>query len=90
MNDKSIEQIAHDLEERVPSGKSAFLVIVDKETSEASISVKDMNDAHMLATLIHIYKTISPFGRDLAKIAIKKIDCETASQESGSLKINLN
>lgn len=90
MNDKNTEQIAHNLAEQVPSDKSAFLVIVDKETSEASISAKNINGAHMLAALIFIYKTISPTGRDLAKIAIKSIDCETASQESESLKINLN
>lgn len=89
MNDNVTEQIARNLMKQVPSDKDAFFVVVDKETSNAAISV-NMSEAGLVSTLMHIYKTISPLGRELAKKAIKNIDWETASQESGSLKINLN
>lgn len=89
MNDNVTEQIARNLMKQVPSDKEAFLVVVDKETHNASISV-NMGEAGMVSTLIHIYKTISPLSRDCAKILIKNVDCETDSQESESLKINLN
>lgn len=89
MNNNVTKQIILNLAEQIPSDKEYFLVLVDKETSNASISI-GMREVSMVSTLIHIYKTISPIGRDLAKIAIKNIDCETASQESESLKINLN
>lgn len=91
MENKKTEQIACDLVEQVPSDKAAFIAVVDKESSEASISVKDMNDMFLLATLIHIYKVISPPGRGFAKIAIKNIDGETSKAESEPMaKINLN
>lgn len=89
MNDKSIEQIARNLKEQVPSDKEVFLVVVDKETSNAAISVY-MSEAGLVSTLMHIYKTISPLGREVAKKAIENEDCKTDSQESESLKINLN
>ena len=89
MNYNVTEQIAHNLMKQVPSDKEAFFVVVDKETSNAAISV-NMREAGLVSTLIHIYKAISPLGRDVAKIAIKNEDCKTDSQEGGSLKINLN
>lgn len=89
MNDKSTGQIVQNLAKQVPSDKSYFLVVVDKETQEASISV-GMSEANLISTLIQIYKTISPLGRDCAKMVIKNMDCETDSQDSESLKINLN
>lgn len=89
MNDKSTGQIVQNLAKQVPSDKSYFLVVVDKEIQEASVSA-DMSEANLVSTLIQIYKTISPLGRDCAKIAIKNMDCKTDSQESESLKINLN
>lgn len=87
MNDKSTGQIVQNLAKQVPSDKSYFLVVVDKEIQEASVSAY-MSEANLVSTLIQIYKNISPLGRDCAKIAIKNIDCEAANQES--LKINLN
>lgn len=87
MNDKSTGQIVQNLAKQVPSDKSYFLVVVDKETQEAAVAI-GMSEASLIATLIQIYKTISPLGRDCAKIAIKNMDCEATNQES--LKINLN
>lgn len=89
MNDKSTGQIVQNLIKQVPSDKSYFLVVVDKETQEASVFA-NMSEAYLVSTLIQIYKSISPLGRDCAKIAIKNMDCKTDSQESESLKINLN
>lgn len=89
MNNNVTEQIARNLKEQVPSDKEFFLVVVDKETSEVSVSA-DICEEYLVYMLTHIYKNISPFGRDMAKILIKNVDCETDSQEGGSLKINLN
>lgn len=88
MKNKNVEQIAQDLVEQIPSDKGVLLVIIDDETKNATFTIERMNELHLLATLVEIYKVAPPQARDLAKIAIKNIDCEAANQES--LKINLN
>lgn len=90
MKNKNVEQIAQDLAEQVPSDKGVLLMIIDDETKNAAFIIERMSELHLLATLVQIYKTISPLGRDCAKIAIKNMDCKTDSQKSESLKINLN
>lgn len=88
MNEKNTEQIAQDLAKQVPSDKGVLLVIIDDETKNVTFTIKRMSGMHLLATLVKIYEIVSPQVRDLAKIAIKNMDCEAANQES--LKINLN
>ena len=90
MKNKNVEQIAQYLAEQVPSDKGVFLVIVDDETKNATFTIERMNELHLHAALVHIYKVVSPQVRDLAKIAIKNMDCKTDSPESESLKINFN